>query len=78
MPFLALRAHDSKATGCVTPQQFAKALEAMNDSLAQPFTPLTAQQISRIVGSLLLDPDGRINYKEFMAAFEVRDKYQEA
>ena len=64
----ALRAHDSKATGCVTPQQFAKALEAMNDSLAQPFTPLTAQQISRIVGSLPLDPDGRINYKEFMAA----------
>ena len=74
----ALRGYDSKSLGTVTPTQFAKALEAMNDALAKPFTPLTPQQISGIVGSLPLDTEGRINYKEFMAAFEIVDKHQEA
>lgn len=74
----ALRTYDSKGTGSVTPQHMQKALEAMNANLAEPFTPLTATQVVQVVQSLPLDADGKINYKEFMAAFEVRDKYQEA
>jgi len=74
----ALRGYDTKANGTVTPAHFTKALGAMNDTLVHPFTPLTATQIEKLVASLPLDTDGRISYKEFMGAFEVRDKHQEA
>ena len=74
----ALRSYDAKQTGSVTPQHMQKALESMNGSLPEAFTPLTPTQIQQVVHSLPLDADGRINYKEFMAAFEVRDKLQEA
>ncbi len=74
----ALRSFDVKSQGTVTPQQFMRSLEAMNDSLGHPFTPLTSPQIERLVASLPLDVEGRINYREFMGAFEVHDKHQEA
>ena len=50
----------------------------MNDALSQPSTPFTPAQIEKLVAALPLDTDGRINYKEFLAAFEVCDKHQEA
>ena len=74
----ALRNYDAKGLGTVSPQHMQKALEAMNSALSEPFTPLTAQQVQQVVASLPLDTDGKINYKEFMGAFEVRDKHQEA
>ena len=62
----------------MTPSQFGKSLEVMSESLVQPFTPLSAQQIEKMVHELPLDREGKINYKEFLLAFEVRDKHQEA
>ena len=73
----ALRSFDPKSSGAVTPAQFGKALEEMNGALGTPFTPLTADQIERVVTSLPLDVEGRINYKEFVAAFEVHDRLQD-
>jgi len=74
----ALRGFDAKGSGAVTPTQFTRALESMNEALGHPFAPLPAAQIEKLVSSLPLDMDGKINYKEFMAAFEIHDKAQEA
>ena len=60
-------------TRAISPADFKLALEAMNEALAHPFTPLTPAQISHLVASLPLDGEGLVNYKEFMASFEVRD-----
>ena len=57
---------------------FKAALEAMNEAIASPYTPITPQQIDKVVASLPLDASGLINYKEFMNAFEVRDKSNDA
>ena len=47
-------------------------------ALMHTHAPLTPQQIARLVATLPLDAQGRINYREFMDAFEVHDKHQEA
>ena len=74
----SLRSSDPKATGAVGPQDFAKALTTMNNSVSSAYTSLSAGEVEKVVGSLPLDGDGKINYTEFVAAFEVRDKLQEA
>jgi len=74
----AFRSHDPKGSGSVTPAHFRDALSAMNEAIAGPYTPITATQIAQLVEALPLDSEGRINYKEFMAAFEVRDKQHDA
>ena len=40
---------------------------------ARPHTPLTSGQIGQLVEGLPLDEQSRINYNEFMAAFEAVD-----
>ena len=74
----ALRSFDPKGSGSVSPAHFKAALEAMNDAIASPYTPITAAQLDKLVTSLPLDGTGGINYKEFMGAFEVRDKLHDA
>ena len=54
------------------------ALEAMNSAVASPYSPITPAQIQQLVASLPLEASGMINYKDFMAAFEVRDKLNDA
>ena len=74
----AFRSHDPKGSGAVSASHFKAALEAMNEAIASPYTPITPQQIDKVVASLPLDASGLINYKEFMNAFEVRDKSNDA
>ena len=69
----AFRAFDTKAGGTISPEQFRQALDSVNRLLEDPFVPITPPQIQALVSSLPLDAGGKINYKEFMAAFEVRD-----
>ena len=52
---------------------FRAALLTANAELARPHTPLTSGQIGQLVEGLPLDEQSRINYNEFMAAFEAVD-----
>ena len=74
----AFRSFDPKGTSAISPAQFKSALEAMNAALASPYSPITPAQIQQLVTSLPLDASGMINYKEFIGAFEVRDKLNDA
>jgi protein phosphatase len=69
----AFRAFDSPGRGTISPLAFRNALTSMNTALAAPYEPITPEQIELLVSSLPLDYDGLIDYKEFMASFEVRD-----
>jgi len=74
----AFRSADPKHTGCVAPAKFQAALEAMNNALAPPHQPITAAQMEKVVHALPLNAEGQVNYVEFFAAFEVRDKCHDA
>lgn len=74
----AFRSFDPKGTSTIAPAQFKSALEAMNSAVASPYSPITPAQIQQLVASLPLEASGMINYKDFMAAFEVRDKLNDA
>ena len=60
----SLRIYDLKASGAVTPDEFKRALESMSEALTKPFNPFTALEVEKLVGSLPLDVNGLINYKE--------------
>ena len=69
----AFRCFDKEATGALTPDDFRTALATANAELARPHTPLTKNQIDQLVEALPLDDKAKINYNEFMGAFEAVD-----
>ena len=69
----AFRCFDADNAGALAPADFRAALLTANAELARPHTPLTSGQIGQLVEGLPLDEQSRINYNEFMAAFEAVD-----
>ena len=69
----AFRCFDKEATGALTPDDFRTALATANAELARPHTPLTKNQIDQLVEALPLDDKAKINYNDFMGAFEAVD-----
>jgi protein phosphatase len=69
----ALRTHDPRHTGTVSPAHFRASLETMNDSISPPSVPIPHAQLGELILTLPLNAEAMINYKEFLAAFEVRD-----
>lgn len=69
----SFRCFDKDASGALTPDDFRTALATANAELARPHAPLTKDQINQLVEALPLDDKAKINYNEFMAAFEAVD-----
>ena len=69
----SFRCFDKEATGALSPDDFRTALATANAELARPHTPLTKNQIDQLVEALPLDDKAKINYNEFMGAFEAVD-----
>jgi len=69
----AFRAFDTDNDGNLAPNGFRAALATANAELARPHTPLTKAQIDQLVSALPQDARGRIDYNDFMEAFEVVD-----
>ena len=68
-----LAAHCKGDVRCVSLARHTVFNATANAELASPHTPLTKEQLKLLVDSLPLDELARINYNEFMAAFEAVD-----
>ena len=70
----AFRLFDPQQTGLLAPADFHSALASLNEVLSRDDeAPITSKQIDELVNALPLDAKGKVNYKEFMNAFEVVD-----
>jgi len=69
----SFRCFDPDGSGTLTLAEFRSALGTMNAALADPYQPLAPQQIDLLAKSLPLNAEGKLDYVQFMQAFEVID-----
>jgi len=74
----ALKKSDPQGVGSVTPAQFQRALDQLNAAVSEPYKPIAPAELEKLCHSLPLDNDAKVNYHEFLDAFGVYDKVQEA